>query len=499
MIKRVFLLKLINFIYMHQSYKKLVCNDMNYSIWFSDKDNKLKIIILAFIVLLFPFIILSFYVFPTTDDYCHTLGVRDMGYWGFQAHYWKTWSGRYIGTIISATQPLAYGSYLGYKIAAVVILSLYTHAIFRFVRAITLNKLESWQTALTTFLFLFVLIAELPIVSGYFYWYTGYYYTLADIGTLHLFAYFFQKYARLSRSNIAVICLALTILIGTNEYTLVWLVALTGALFLFGSLVQKKIQFPALIMFLVALAFGVLSITAPGNAVRAESGLYPTPLKFNLVYSIQHSLISGVTNFSKMAPSLCILALVLIPFAAQLYHKRDKNEFRFLAVHPIISLIVFFGCLFLTYFPTYWSIAGPPNLRGQCVITFWTLIGFSYNVFVITFWAIEKYNSKIMTRFGLFGWVIALYFVTLYTSNFNYRSAWSDVLTGRAARFYKEMEARTQQVYDTAEHSVYVPKLKNIPYSILIITEAPDPAWGSVEYNNGCAEWYFKKKFFLKE
>jgi len=475
-----------------------VPTNMHYSTWFENPDNKLRIILLAFVILLLPFLALSFFVFPTTDDYCHALGVIDMGYWGYQEHYWKTWSGRYIGTIISATQPLSYGSYLGYKIAPIILICLYAHAMWVFVKAITFNKLVTWQTALIAFLLTFVLIAELPIVSGYFYWYTGYYYTLADIGTLHLFAYLFRNYSTLKSKHIAIICLSMIILIGTNEYTLVWLVALTGAFFLFGSLANKKIQYSALIMFLIALAFGVLSITAPGNAVRAESGLYPTPLKFNLIFSIQNSLVTGVLNFSKMAPTLCVLALVLIPYAAQIYHKKEKDEFRFLSVHPIISLIVFFGCLFLTYFPTYWSIAGPPNLRGQCVITFWTLIGFTYNVFVITFWAIEKYNSKIITRFGLIGWVIALYFVTIYTSNFNYRSAWSDVLTGRAARFYAEMEARTKQVYETEEHSVYVPKLKNTPYSILIITEAPDPAWGSVEYNNGCAEWYFKKKFFLK-
>lgn len=368
----------------------------------------------------------------------------------------------------------------------------------QFTKAITHNKLITWQTYLITFLLVFVLIAELPIISGYFYWYTGYYYTLADIGTLHLFAYFFRNYSNLKSKHVIIISLALIILIGTNEYTLVWLVALTGALFLFGSLANRKVQYYALILFIIAFAFGVLSITAPGNAVRAESGLYPTPLKFNLLYSIQHSLGTGIINFSKMAPTLSVLALVLVPFAAQLYHGRAKDEFKFLSVNPLISLIVFFGCIFLTYFPTYWSIAGPPNLRGQCVITFWTLIGFTYNVFVITFWAIKKYNSVVITRFGILGWVIALYFVTIYTSNFNYRSAWSDIVTGRAAGFYSEMEARTKQVYETSDHSVYVPKLKNTPYSILIITEAPDPAWGSVEYNNGCAEWYFKKKFFLK-
>ena len=185
-------------------------------------------------------------------------------------------------------------------------------------------------------------------------------------------------------------------------------------------------------------------------------------------------------------------------FAAQLYQLRKEGEFRFLSVHPAISLVVFFGILYLSYFPTYWSIAQPPNLRGQCVITFWTLIGWTFNVFVITFWAIKKYNSIVISHFGLLGWAIALYFVVVYTSTFNYRSAWSDLLTGRAARYNAEMHARTDMVEKNKEKVVYVPSLKNQPYTILMVNEATDSGWSSLDDDNGCAEWYFKKKFFYK-
>ena len=471
---------------------------MSYFTWFDNPDNKLKIIILAFIILFFPFIALSFFVFPTTDDYCHSLAVMDMGYWNYQVHYWKTWSGRYVGTLISSTQPLAYGSYLGYKIAPIVIMGFYTHAMVCFVKAITLDKFPRWQTALFAFLLTFVLISELPLVAGYFYWYTGYYYTIADIGTLYLLSYIFRNYGNFTFAKVIIICTSVVLLVGMNEYTLVWLVALSGALLFFGSLANKKIQYTALIIFVVALIFGVLSITAPGNSIRAESGLYPTPLKYNLIYSLKNSLTWGLHNLSKMAPILCVLTMVLIPFAAQLYRLRKQDEFRFLSVHPAISLFVFFGVLYLSYFPTYWSIAQPPNLRGQCVITFWTLIGWTFNVFVITFWAVKKYNSIVISQFGLLGWAIALYFVVIYTSTFNYRSAWSDLLTGRAARYNAEMHARTDMVEKTKEKVVYVPNLKNSPYTILMVHDSTDSGWSSLDDDNGCAEWYFKKKFYYK-
>jgi hypothetical protein len=466
--------------------------------WFENPGNKQKLLIMAFVVLLLPFIGVSFFTFPTTDDYCHTLAVKDLGYWGYQQHYWKTWSGRYIGTLISSTQPLAYDSYLGYKIAPIVLLLFYVHAFFCFVKALTLNKFSAWQTGLFAFLLLFVMLAEMPAISGYFYWYTGYYYTVADIGTLYLFAYLFRHYPTLTNKNVALLSLGLILLIGMNEYTLVWLVILSGSLFFFRSVINKKLQWKELVFSIVSLIFGVLSVTAPGNAARAESGLYPTPLKYNLIFSLKNSLVWGIHNFSKMAPILCVLTLVLIPLAAQLYNSRQKGEFKFLSVHPAISLLIFTGCLYLSYFPSYWSIAEPPNLRGQCVINFWTLIGWTFNVFVLTFRAMEKRNVQIATSLGVLGWAVGLYFLTVYASNFNYRSAWSDLLTGRAYRYNQEMAARTALVLNTKEPQVYVPKLKNMPYTILSVTDLWDPAWASMEVNNGCAEWYFKKKFFYK-
>ena len=421
-----------------------------------------------------------------------------MGYWKYQVHYWNTWSGRYVGTLISATQPLAYGSHLGYKLLPILIFVAYAHAAYTFMKSVLSPWLPLWKPLFLAFLFLFIFIAEIPTVAGYFYWYTGYYYTIADICTLYLFSYFFKNYDRRDFTKTAIICISLVLIIGMNEYSLVWLVSLTGALFVFGSFVQKKLLVHEMIIFVVALAAGILSITAPGNAVRADSGLYPTPLKYNLIYSLQHSVVWAIHNFAKMAPTLFIYAIVLMPIAAQLYKVTPKDKLSFLDIHPLLSCFVFFGCLYITYFPTYWSIAEPPNLRGQGLITFWTLLGWTFNIFVITFWILKRYHQITVPRLGIFSWAIGFYFLSIYLSNFNFRSALSDLATGRAARYNQEMQNRTKMVLSTKEREVTVPKLVNIPYTILNPNDITDPAWASVEYDNGCAEWYFKKKFFYK-
>jgi hypothetical protein len=294
------------------------------------------------------------------------------------------------------------------------------------------------------------------------------------------------------------LALGIILLVGMNEYTLVWLVVLSGGWFFFSSVITRKLQVKYMLLSLVALSFGVLSVTAPGNGARAESGLYPTPLKYNLLFSIKNSLVWEIHNFSKMAPALCVLALVLIPIACQLFKSKGEDDFKFFGVHPALSIFIFVGCMYLSYFPSYWSIAEPPNLRGQCVITFWTLIGWTYNVFVLTFWVLKKGYMQPVTQGPAVAWVAGLYFFFLFAGNFNYRSAWSDLLTGRAARFNQEMHERTALVLNTKEDQVYVPKLKNVPYTIVIVNDETDPAWASVEVNNGCAEWFFKKKFFYK-
>ncbi len=456
-----------------------------------------KIIIGIFLFILFPFFVVSYYTFPTSDDYCFAAAVKHIGYWNFQIHFYKTWTGRYISTLMMTTQPLILGWYWAYKIVPPLFFLALVFALNYFIKGFTRNYLSTSHSLWLTLIMFWVFVGTLPTVGGYFYWYTGYYYTIADICTLLLFGYIFKNYEHLNntKSNL-LISLALVFLIGCNEYTLVWLCVLAGSKLVIGGFIDKKLQLNWLLYTVIAAIFGAISVFSPGNAIRAAAPVYKNPHKYDLVYTLKNSFITAQHNLSLMTPYLGILSIAIIPVIYVLF--KNKKEFSYLQPPIIISWGIYAILLILCYAPSYYSIAEPPNLRGQGVINFWTMIGWLYNISITLFWLFKK-GMTTPERLGIINWGLALYIFLNYFSNFNFRSSWSDLLSGRAARFHQEMVDRTKIVEASQSKIVTVKKLKNIPYTLIQPNIINDSGWYSGDIDDGCVEDYFQKTIEYQE
>ena len=53
-------------------------------------------------VALLPRVALTFYTFPSTDDYCIVAETRDAGFWYMQVHSYLTWTGRYSAVFLES-------------------------------------------------------------------------------------------------------------------------------------------------------------------------------------------------------------------------------------------------------------------------------------------------------------------------------------------------------------------------------------------------------------
>ena len=73
---------------------------------------------------LLPFMLLTGYNHPQTDDY--GFAVRDMKYdfWETQKIYYTHWSGRYFGTASASVNPINYGNFGLYKIYSLLLITL---------------------------------------------------------------------------------------------------------------------------------------------------------------------------------------------------------------------------------------------------------------------------------------------------------------------------------------------------------------------------------------
>jgi branched-subunit amino acid transport protein len=246
---------------------------------FAVKDQKLYLILFVSLIAFFtPFIILSLFNHPGTDDYIIGARVRDEGFWTYQHNAYYSWSGRYFynfsGSIFSLND-FVFKHYYFHPLFLLLLSLLSIYFLFS-----TVNKffLKSYytrvQVIIAACIYLVILVCSYAEVSTAFFWFSSAItYQLpvalfyAGIGFSIRSAYAAFFYQKLLYGLAAVFCIIA--INGANE-----MVALSlGVFMLIGAFIifqfypnQKRAIVIYFIIYL--LSFIVLAIS-PGSRERA--------------------------------------------------------------------------------------------------------------------------------------------------------------------------------------------------------------------------------------
>src|ERR1700733_11422501 len=85
---------------------------------------KASLYLLLLILILLPFIILSFYNHPCMDDFVVAKMIQEKGFFETQKLMYNHWGGRYFSDILRSFNPFASVGYRVYKLNAIVFLLL---------------------------------------------------------------------------------------------------------------------------------------------------------------------------------------------------------------------------------------------------------------------------------------------------------------------------------------------------------------------------------------
>lgn len=460
----------------------------------------------TFAVLLLPFLLLSVFAYPTTDDYCFAWSFKNRGFWHHQSFHYLYWSGRYVGNMIMVANPLAFDWWGGHKLTPPLLFLGYAAAAKFFFRELSLRQLSHAACWALSALFLFTLLVQHPYIAGYFFWYTDTPYTLADIGSLLLVVAFVRyetSAGAARRVNFAAVCGLTLFIMGCNELPLVFVLLHLLALNFFTLVRTRRVRWDYAAMLAVGAAGAAVALLAPGNAVRSNSGLYDAFRRGDLVYTFTQAPPAAVGFLLKHLPLVLVASLALLPVAVRLSRRAAEvpKLNHVLGVPPAYALLTYVGSLLAAFFPTYYAIGQTPPPMPQCVIYFWLVLGWFWLVFVLVF-AWERRARSQPTRFQplperLPNYVVAflgLYLALSFGSSFNFRSAYSDLLTGRAYRFDQQMKARIALVRSLPGDTITIPPLRNVPVTIVPPIPARDWVFSHPEDHNTCAGDYFGKK-----
>jgi hypothetical protein len=401
-----------------------------------DKRRKCRFNFYAVVLMLLnfcPFLIMSFYNNPTTDDYWYGTYRLEDGLFYPIFDYYQQWGGRLTMALFLSFEPLRFGNNFAFKVIPILSVFIFILSLFFLLKKFTSEYLEKSQVL---FVALGVSILYLSLVPSPFeaiYWYPSMATYLYGFVLIHLNTSLFLRFDDLSKNwgifiilnliSIAIVC--------TSELVgLVWmgfqLIILTYD-FLFKRCVFR---FNRLLLFVgTGLGFLIL-FTAPGLANRLSVFPHSRDFQFALLKGL---LLAGQNIFKALSINtiLFIVLIYIIKKERRAVLNRDlcKKQICFFTFCLVIGTFLIMAVL-------VWS----NGLKYLPMRVINLLIYYQLPLILIIIYklldliCVQIEIQKFLLRSNLKNSILIVLFGSLLLS-YNSNNAIQDLFSGRAAEF----------------------------------------------------------------
>jgi hypothetical protein len=437
-----------------------------------------------------PYFYLSFFSHPISDDFSYAYkSTLSPLFTQLKAEY-LNWSGRYTSNLLVLNNPIAYGSFLGYRLVPIFLMLSTVFALYLLLREVSDRLLKKMENLIIAVLLTLTYLHKMPLISEGIYWYTGA--VTYQLGMV-FFIFYATALSRLikeKRSSKKTLLFFSTLLlagitIGFNEIVMIYTLLLSVLVVWF-----KKSKWSIEFVVVVASCCAVVYF-APGNQVRLAHFENNHQLLHSLGMSFFQSL-RFISDWVSQAP-LLLLSLLYLPIHRKLQSSVALFKNSFYLSLPW-SLLLLFGVVFISIFPAYWStgIIGQHrtvNIAYLLFILLWFVnLSVLYNRYLANF----KMGNLTVTRIS----AVVLFFTLIF--GYNGYHALEDITKGTASNFDQEMTERLNLMRTVQVDSVYFSPILSKPRTLFVleITENPN------DWRNQGYALYFKKqetKVFLGE
>ncbi|OKH22978.1 hypothetical protein NIES593_10950 [Hydrococcus rivularis NIES-593] len=460
------------------------------------------------IVIIIPFLLISYFNHPSTDDFCYANKVLELGFWNTQIFWYLNWSGRYFGTAANSLYAVIVGLFgednyttnfwILYKFVAPFLFGMFWISLFCFFKAIAGKISSNWNLFWATCLGFVIYLCGMPSTVEGFYWLNGaFYYTLGNIFLFFLLSLLLSKERILNSKSwfrkiiYGLGCALLAAAIAGSSEILA-IVLLTIALI--GVLLTSYTKHHSCLIWRIVLGVAIISIAlsflSPGTSQR----YYVTVEQEQVDYSFK--LMLGITiqfirtlNFWILNPVLLSTSIIFIPIAILLAKQYRIPQIIGYKKFLIIGYIVIWMSLVaITFFMPYISA---DYLPGRVLNTsyFIFLMGWFLGIFILIKSLGERQSETIIVPkyLTISAWVVMIMGL-LFDSHFG--QAIYDLLVN-APRYHSELQNRYESIAKNIaenEKSFRVPALnKRIPKTIYLddITLNPN------HWSNECYAKFF--------
>lgn len=450
--------------------------------------NKYYFWIILLLILIAPFFVLSFFVFPSADDYSTFNLVNQHGYWAYQKYIYMNWTGRYAANIIEALNPLQ--CLFAYRIIPVLLLLLLFVSVFYFFRTFLKKYVNNAQIFLFSLIFFTLYLNTFPSTGEGIYWFpAGVEYLLASALTLFFVAVLYhlmnaQTKMRLLFWFVAAV-LALFI-IGLNEISLALVCGLTFFALTGSTYINHRIPVGLSLLFFITVVFAIVDIVAPGNFIRMS--VFSGSMNFG------HSMLNSGAALIKLLgihfqnPPFVLLSFLVIPYIISIINKYNIR-YRFL-INPLLLVAFSLSLLFILYIPGFLSMGINPPMRVNALMSLIFMVLWFVNIVNLCHYIYRK-KSMIPAFPDVLVKILLICTVILALSDFykepgkdyyfrsNIPRAYYDLFV-KAVPYKQQMDLRNEMI-KKAENSglqeMKVEKLNAIPYTVFFVDIQSDTSY----------------------
>ncbi len=437
---------------------------------------------------LFPLLFLSFFNHPASDDFGYSYETITFGFTQVQIDRYFDWSGRYFSNAILSVDPIIYNNFTIYKLIPIGLFLLFFYSFYYFLGSLFggISSRIKWAFAGLLFFLYFYQMAD--VCEGYFWLPGSITYQLPNILFIFLISFILRFYATKNIFYVVLSSFLIIAIVGCNEIITLIMLFLFFTFLLFQYYTNKKLDKVLILLFAVLVVFTGFSILAPGNAARETF----IEVKHQFVYSVLMSLIYSVHYLIMWSPILLICGLFLIDYFDKWI---EKIKFDKVFIHPLLSFVGMFLVICCGIFPGFWSLNTRPPGRAINTIYFFFIFAFLY--FLITLFYYLKRTKNYSFVMPNYIKIVLMFLILMNAfSSGNIITSYSDLLSGRAYKFDKEMKNRYHIITNSDSQNCVVPSIENAPLTIFSY-EDMELTTDKTNWKNDAIAKYFKKESII--
>lgn len=420
-----------------------------------------------------PFLLLSSYVQPQSDDFTIHAVMQNYGFFEAQVQWYLSWTGRYFAHFIaSLIHPMSYGVFGGFKVISIAWILVFTFAAWYFVSAFT----SKWFSLFPLALLLAVYFWQLPSPAEAFYWIPA---TMSYQLGLVLQMLFFGLFQRQPTSNIgkAILVFLALMIPGTSEINLIVFNGVLASILWFKFLNRDSIPKQLLLLFGLVIMMSLVSVLSPGNSARSatmgeiNAQLPLHDLAFTFKGGLSQTKILLFNLFGRSPLLLFTFILILIRPSLNIL-QRTRITFFQICLFWAAALAL----LIMLYLPFIYQ-TGTIDMPGRVlnVISFYFITVWAIGILITSDYFLGKHLQSNPTLTSVAVGIIFIFcLLQMILIPNKIEHAWGDKLSGQAAAYQQEILARELFLDTSKGKDVVVKELQSKPSTIFLTDIEPD-------------------------